>query len=353
MRIQVIGLFAVFAGMTTSAHAIGRWMGDNLTNNNPPAQNFALPAGIRNSVVRVETNYVVDQVGTSLFASGVVIAAHRDQVDGRPGKTGMLCVLTADHDTAFPAGVREGIFNTRAIVFNDRARGERGILVGRNMTVRGPGNNDLRVDIALLGVPIRDWDRQVPAELTPAAIMEPVVDGEIVLSGFGRTASIDTARRRMNILGGDNDPRPGTYRAGTNIIDAIDANHTVAAGARLGAQRWRFDAIRSDMDFIGAAGRETGADAHMLNADSGGPTFQLIDRTWGLVGSHSESEEAMGGLITEGNRQWDVRLWNHRAWIRENCANLVPEPSSFAVLGLLFGGLAARKRRKLTGPNFG
>jgi hypothetical protein len=100
------------------------------------------------------------------------------------------------------------------------------------------------------------------------------------------------------------------------------------------------------MDFIGAAGAETGADAHMLNADSGGPTFQLIERNWRLVGSHSESEEARGGFVTEGNRGWDVRLWNHREWIRTNCENLLPEPSSFATLGLLFGGFALRMRKR-------
>ncbi|HRI42690.1 MAG TPA: hypothetical protein PLL78_01225 [Fimbriimonadaceae bacterium] len=340
VRLPVIALALL---LSHPALAIGRWMGDALANNNPPARNFELPAGIRNSVVRVESMYVVDQVSTTLLASGVVIGARRDREDGRPAKTGMLCVLTADHDSAFPDGVREGILNFRSIIFADRGPGQRAILAGRNMFVRGPGNQRARVDIALMGIPIRDWDTQVPRDLTPAPLAQHLADTDIVVAGFGRTATIDTANRRMDILMQSHPP--GTYRAGTNRIDGTD-NAAREASARLGGQGYAYTGIRSSMDFIGNAGAETGADAHFLNADSGGPTFQRIDNHWRLIGSHGESEQTREGRITEGNRQWDVLLWEHRQWINTNCENLLPEPSTFLVLGGLFIGTMSRFLRR-------
>lgn len=338
-------MFVAALGAALPSLGIGRWMGDALLNNNPPAMNAALPAGIRNSVVRVESMYVVNQVSTTLLASGVVIGARRDREDGRPAKTGMLCVLTADHDSAFPEGVREGIFNFRSILFMDRGEGQRAIRAGRNMFVRGPGNQRARVDIALIGIPITDWDRQVPRDLTPAPIAEHAADPEIVVAGFGRTATIDPANRRMDIL--MNSHPPGTYRAGTNRIDGTD-NAAREGSARLGGQGYAYTGIRSSMDFIGNAGAETGADAHFLNADSGGPTFQRVRDRWNLIGSHGESEQTREGRITEGNRQWDVLLWEHRQWINTNCENLLPEPSTVLVLGgmlVAMAGKALRRRR--------
>src|SRR5579862_4709532 len=91
--------------LATPSFGMCRWLGDDLSKNNPPAMNVNLPAGVQNSFVRVLLNYgnSLAQPVTSIFSSGIVIGVQQDQdSEKKPLNTGWLAVLTCDHSIALP-----------------------------------------------------------------------------------------------------------------------------------------------------------------------------------------------------------------------------------------------------------
>lgn len=100
------------------------------------------------------------------------------------------------------------------------------------------------------------------------------------------------------------------------------------------------------MDFrLDGEGNPIAADSHSLNGDSGGPTFQVQDGRWRLVGIMSEGEETARGTIIEGASMWDVRVATYEQWITDTC-NAVPEPATFVALFAGVGALVFRRCRR-------
>ncbi|MEW5882675.1 MAG: PEP-CTERM sorting domain-containing protein [Armatimonadota bacterium] len=319
---------ATLAGLVLTAAqgvAIARWNGDPLQNNNPPARNVEMPEGIRNSVVRVRTSYAVQGVETLTLGSGVVLRAMRDE----GADTGWLCVLTSAHETLFPDGV---FLRRHAIGFGNGGERDFPLFSRQNRFFPFPRQgNENRVDLAILGIRVTDWNTQVPRVLTPPTIAGEM-RGDVVHAAYGATGRVDVENREYIIT---RDPF-GTFRSGTNIVDSV-VDHTTGIHQRTG-ERFSYRALQSDMDFrLDGKGRPIAADSHSLNGDSGGPTFQVQDRQWRLVGIMGESEQTARGTIIEGADMWDVRVATYEEWITATC-NAVPEPGTLVVL---VGGVGA------------
>jgi hypothetical protein len=322
------GLFLV----ATQGFAIARWNGDPLQNNNPPARNVELPEGIRNSIVRVRTSYAVQGVETLTLGTGVVLRAMRDE----GADTGWLCVLTSAHETLFP----EGVFLRRhAIGFGNGGVRDFPLFSRENRFFPFPRQgNENRVDLAILGIRVTDWENQVPRVLTPPALGGEM-RGDVIHAGYGATGRVDVENFEYVIT---NDPF-GTLRSGTNIVDRV-VDHTTDIHRRTG-ERFSYRALQSDMDFrLNGEGNPIAADSHSLNGDSGGPTFQVQNNRWVLVGIMGESEQTARGTVPEGSRMWDVRVATYEQWITETC-NAVPEPGTILALVSGLGTLWFRSRR--------
>lgn len=325
--------FMILAGLATlsaQAVAIARWNGDPLQNNNPPARNVDMPEGIRNSVVRIRTSYAANGVETLTFGSGVVLRAMRDE----GADTGWLCVLTSAHETLFP----EGVFLRRhAVGFGSGGERDFPLFSRENRFFPFPRRgNENRVDLAILGIRVTDWNSQVPRVLTPPTLAGEA-RGDVIHAGYGATGRVDLENREYIIT---RDPF-GTFRSGTNIVDSV-VDHTTDIHRRTG-ERFSYRALQSDMDFrLDGKGMPIAADSHSLNGDSGGPTFQVQDGQWRLVGIMGESEQTARGTIIEGADMWDVRVATYEEWITATC-NSVPEPGTLCAL---FAGVGAVLLRK-------
>lgn len=186
---------ATLAGLVLMAAqglAIARWNGDPLQNNNPPARNVDMPDGIRNSVVRIRTSYAMNGVETLTLGSGVVLRAMRDE----GGETGWLCVMTSAHETLFPEGAR---LRRHAIGFGNGGVRDFPLFSRQNRYYPFPRQgNENRVDLAILGIRVTDWDNQVPRVLTPPALGAEM-RGDVIHAGYGATGRVDVENREYVI----------------------------------------------------------------------------------------------------------------------------------------------------------
>lgn len=330
----------VFAA-TNLSFGIARWNGDALNNNNPPAQNFNLPAPVQNTFVRILLGYSERGSGTEVQVrgSGIVLGARRDTPTSA---TGRLCVLTGFHNTEASARALVNIARVFVAFGNgDNWQNNRFSVRYRNL-IRPPVNNNGRApDLTVIPIEVTDWANQVPAQLQMrTGLTDVAVDNEIVLAGFGRTGEVDVPNREYD----PSNAGFGTMRSGNNTVDALVNNITNASG-RTGT-RFEYESIRSDMDFRPAAGAGTSADAHMLNSDSGGPTMRFVDNQWRLAGIHSDSVSRADQGVDEGMRQWDVRAHEYRDWITRSCNEaLVPEPGTLVAVSVGAAALLNRRRK--------
>ena len=110
---------------------------------------------------------------------------------------------------------------------------------------------------------------------------------------------------------------------------------------------YTFDAVRGTYVFgiqnPGAANATiTTGTTYILSGDSGGPTFQLMDGVYQLIGLDSASQgfniNTPNEYETQGQLWSDVQLSSYQNWISQAVTAVdVPEPSTLALAGV--GGL--------------
>lgn len=337
-RMFALLLLALVPGRPETVAGVPRWEGDNLGNgNNPPAQNAALPAGLKNSVVRVRTFFGNNLQGamTDVIASGCLLLAKRDGADI---DTGRICILTSDHNISvtpdkkfnyWQVGFGNGQFDPdipiglRAFHHNNPAAQ----IKKNGLALQMKAENGKRPDIGILGIIVNEWS-VLPGTLDPPPVKAPAaVDPETgaqvpVVAGYGNTGTVDTGNRRYTEVS-----EYGTLRTGTNRVDQ-EVNHTNDMETRAGV-RGEYKALEASMQFHpDAQAQPTSADAYILNKDSGGPTLQKVGNEWRLIGVHSESEPTeTGGIVTEGKKLWDVRAAEYSDFIERSCKVVAEMPN--------------------------
>jgi hypothetical protein len=343
LSLRLLAASATGLYLNSASLAIARWNGDALGGgNNPPAQNVNLPAAVQNTFVRILLGYSNRGSGieTQVFGSGIVLGARRD---GPNSATGRLCVLTGFHNTEAPATALTRIARVFVAFGNGNDFRTNRFSVRYTDLIRPPANNQGRApDLTVIPIQVNDWAREVPAQMeTSIPVANAAVDNEFVMAGFGRTGVVDVPNREYD----PSNAEFGTMRTGTNTVDALVAN-TTNASPRTTTQ-FEYASIRSNLDFTpGAPAAITFGQAHFLNSDSGGPTIRRVENVWSLIGIHSDSVSRADQGVDEGMRQWDVRAWEYRDWIRRSCNQaLVPEPGTFVAIGLGASALLARRRR--------
>lgn len=277
---------------------------------------FALPAGVKNTVVRYGTG------------SGTVIAVKPiDKSD--PKKGGYLCLLTADHvggewmgfgNGASPSG-KEGEY--KVVWTSPRLKNAKD----------KPEDPDTFVDIKMVGIKVDDLTK-LP-EMTFPSIGTLTENSELVQAGYGESAAADTLQRAYYPVN-----EYGTYRCGTNDQPTKSDTYT--------RNVYKFKAIRAPLYFKpnGAFGDNiTFGSSYLLAGDSGGPSFQKMDDAFLLVGVHSGAQvfndDAGQPYVPSGSIWADVRASEYSDWINQQCM-AVPEPDSL----LVFVGLLPLLRRR-------
>jgi len=91
------------------------------------------------------------------------------------------------------------------------------------------------------------------------------------------------------------------------------------------------------------------ATGHTLPGDSGGSSWSDEPFTWTVNGVHSVSSAMRlpdgSRVVPDGSEWYDVRVASYKDWIDAGCASMVPEPASFAVIGIGLLGLLRSRRR--------
>lgn len=294
------------------------------------ALNKITPAATtRNTMVRVYAG----NAGGFVSGSGTVIDIRHDA----SGPGGWICVLTADHVAKNGAGAGAwhaiGFDDTIGLgpIFDSRF----GVTV--NM-LRGPMHDaDHRVDLGLLGVRVADMST-LPAMVTPF-IGSPRTSHVSNVGGYGLTATFDGPGRRYLV-------DPGTY--GTFLASwSLWTDQPIFTHGE-----YRYEGVRYTTAFGPTDPTLPAIEAfgHPLSGDSGGPSWSDESFTWTLNGVHSVSSMTSlpggGHSVPEGSTWVDVRVASYRDWIRSGCDTVVPEPTSFAILGLGLLALIRSRRRR-------
>jgi hypothetical protein len=181
-----------------------------------------------------------------------------------------------------------------------------------------------------------------------------IAPAKIYTGSFELGAVISMAGYGATGVGSTGSPaNPGTFRAGTNIVDLIQSTANGPAG-QIGAQNallvTDFDALES-FDPSGqtnSLGSETPTDLeyHLATFDSGGGAFLQENGEWYLAGVHSgvASQQHVTGsgstlLFGYGAASYMTRVSSYQSFIAEISG--VPEPSSvFLVASCLALGSA-------------
>ena len=278
----------------------------------PLTQIFPAPT-VANAIVRVS-----DAVG---LGSGTVI-----DVRPTPGGGGWLCVLTADHVIAGGPGF--------SVDFGNAGGGGVSFTSGSTTitSFRGPLNGDgTRVDLGMLGVFVPSL-AVLPAMTLPTLVA--AANGTTIdVAGYGLTATLDGPGRRYLV-------NEGTYGNLLASFNGIDDHPVFTSGI------YSFTSIHATTFFGPPVGTAIQAEAHLLNGDSGGPSWTLAS-AFDMVGVHSHSviHGAVGSrFVNEGDDWWDVSVADYTSWITTTCG-AVPEPSiliTFSTAVVLF---VFRRRR--------
>lgn len=295
---------SAIALLATSSSPLGRWLGDDLDGNNPPKKNYELPASVNNTFVRVGL-WWEDGPGT-VRSSGVVVGARRDmdsELKALP--TGRLCILTADHAVQPPADAKDV---NLVIVFGNGQKFKVPEALKVDRTYRAPLNADgkTRPDLAVVGVPITDWARQVPSLATytlgDVSVKYPI------MAGYGRQAYVDPKKLTYKF-----DPDSyGTLGTGPALYDEPVLHQ--AEGPEFTKQVYKYDSLQFFFGFDSFKEPTLGY-AYCAEGDSGGPTIQGSGDNYRLVGIHGATESTKDGLVILGYNCWDVRVNTYLDWV--------------------------------------
>ncbi len=166
--------------------------------------------------------------------------------------------------------------------------------------------------------------------------------GSIVsISGYGSTG-----------VGSSNNPQnPGTFRAGTNVVDLI---YDFTGGAQQAGLVTDFDAPTSlhpdgNRNTLGAP-TPTSLEYHLAPGDSGGATFLFENGQWFVAGINSGIASQFEWQNSGANEQYGygaVSVMTRVSSFQTFIASIsgVPEPSSFALAALCVGVTAFAKRK--------
>ncbi len=326
---------------------------------------------LNNNVVRIYDSFGANAGTASTgFGTGTIISVVPDGGGGD-----YYNVLTADHVVYSGVNsVNNGNYGSIGIGFGTSA----GFAVGANypLTVSSLVNN-VQLDGANNGPDLAVFSVDVSAAQLAAAaggpngisapgtganslalsvpIAAPAAGNgnQIIQVGYGSQATVGFGAPAPGGVPGT--PRYlatqdfGTYNSGGNTITALVGGFVgTGLNPRGGASaNYTFDAVRGTYVFgiqnPGAANATiTTGTTYILSGDSGGPTFQLMDGVYQLIGVHSASQgfniNTPNEYETQGQLWSDVQLSSYQNWISQAVTAVdVPEPSTLALAGV--GGL--------------
>ena len=286
----------------------------------------ALPGNLKNNVVRLHTE-VNGLAGVKKDAgSGLVL----EQKNDKTGNGAWICILTADHvllaADKIGLGFGDGISATM-------------VQTSTLQLYRGPGTDDSRIDLAVLGFHVDD--RTKLPTFGAVTIAAPKKNDAGVLAGYGAGGSVVEFNEGPSYL---SDKKFGTYRSGKDTIDAVGVDGgPVEFSQGLEVCTYKFKALEGTLAFGPNKPPRTSGDAYILGGDSGGPTFVGSS----LVGIHSYADIRDDGDKSygdEGGKWTDVQVSEYKDFIKKSC-DAVPEPAPVVALGLGLTALVKRRRK--------
>jgi hypothetical protein len=308
---------------------------------------------LNNNVVRIKESFGPNAGNTSSFVgTGTIVSV---VPDGNGGD--YYNVLTADHVVygADNSAVK-GSYGAISIGFGSGATYSLSVPnVVNNVQVDGANNGP---DLAVFSVDVTAAQLANPTAnniaapgtgSTSLALSVPIVapntgnGNTIVQAGYGSQATV-----------GFGNPAPagtprylatqdfGTFNSGGNTATGTTVNSVFAGlNPRGGASaNYTFNALQGTYAFTIAAGNITMGTTYILSGDSGGPTFQLNDGVYDLIGVHSSSQgfniNTANEYETQGQVWSDVQASSYLTGFIDPAilAVDVPEPSTLVLAGV-------------------